>query len=98
MPVPQHVLDWLAEVAPPIAHEDFTLDVAYALMDRLCSYAGPPQEVAHVETVAVGHGHVRVYRPAGSAPDAKLPVFIYIHGGAFYLGTLDQYDVLSREM
>ncbi len=98
MPVPQHILDWLQKVAPPIAPQDFTLEAAHAMMDRLCSYSGPPQQVAHVETVAVGHGKVRVYRPAGSPPDAELPVLIYIHGGAFYLGTLDQYDTICREI
>ena len=98
MPVPQHILDWLEKVAPPIAPEDFSLEAAHALMDRLCSFSGPAQEVAHAETVSVGHGKVRVYRPAGSDASAKLPVFVFIHGGAFYLGTLDNYDTVCREM
>ncbi len=96
--VPQHILDWLQQVAPPMAPEDFTLAEAHALMDRLCSYGGPPQEVAHVETIAVGQGRVRVYRPAGSTAEAKLPVFVFLHGGAFYLGTFDNYEEVCREL
>lgn len=98
MAVPQHILDWLQMAAPPIAPEDFSLEAAHAMMDRLCSFSGPPTEVAHVETVSVGHGKVRVYRPAGSDESQKLPVFVFIHGGAFYLGTLDNYDTVCREM
>ena len=30
---------------------------------------------------------VNVWRPAGAAPDAKLPVMVWIHGGAFVFGS-----------
>ena len=36
--------------------------------------------------------YLDVYRPAGTAPGAKLPVTIYIHGGGNYSGSTDIYD------
>jgi para-nitrobenzyl esterase len=35
---------------------------------------------------------VPIYRPAGTAPGAKLPVTIFIHGGGNYSGSTDIYD------
>ncbi|GAW14888.1 hypothetical protein ANO14919_042930 [Xylariales sp. No.14919] len=35
---------------------------------------------------------MRVQRPAGTKPDAKLPVFFWIFGGAFELGSAQTYD------
>jgi para-nitrobenzyl esterase len=36
--------------------------------------------------------YLDVYRPAGTAVDAKLPVMIYLHGGGDYSGSPDIYD------
>ena len=41
---------------------------------------------------------VRIYRPAGSAADAILPVLVYYHGGGWVIGDLDTHDVLCREL
>lgn len=34
--------------------------------------------------------HLNVYRPKNTAPNAKLPVLIYIHGGSFFEGSKDE--------
>lgn len=36
--------------------------------------------------------YLDIYRPAGTAADAKLPVLVYIHGGGNYSGSTDIYD------
>jgi acetyl esterase len=39
---------------------------------------------------------VRLYRPMGAAPSAKLPVLIYFHGGGWVLGDIETHDPLCR--
>jgi acetyl esterase len=41
---------------------------------------------------------LRSYRPAGSSPDAVLPVLVYYHGGGWVIGDLDTHDVLCRQL
>ncbi|XP_061578131.1 fatty acyl-CoA hydrolase precursor, medium chain-like [Cololabis saira] len=36
--------------------------------------------------------YLNIYTPAGKAPDAKLPVMVWIHGGGFALGSASTYD------
>ncbi len=40
--------------------------------------------------------YLDVYRPAGTASDAKLPVTIFIHGGGNYSGSTDIFDGSRR--
>ncbi|MBE7940371.1 MULTISPECIES: alpha/beta hydrolase [Ramlibacter] len=41
---------------------------------------------------------LRLYRPAGSAAGALLPVLVYYHGGGWVIGDLDTHDTLCREL
>lgn len=63
--------------------------------------AAPAPEVAHVEdlraTGPVGDIPVRMYRCLGAAPDDRLPVLVYFHGGGWTIGDLDTHDVPCRE-
>ncbi|XP_058502116.1 cocaine esterase-like isoform X1 [Solea solea] len=36
--------------------------------------------------------YLNIYTPANRAPDAKLPVMVWIHGGGFSLGSASMYD------
>ncbi|XP_036007079.1 cocaine esterase-like isoform X1 [Fundulus heteroclitus] len=36
--------------------------------------------------------YLNIYTPANRAPDAKLPVMVWIHGGAFFMGSASMYD------
>jgi acetyl esterase len=38
---------------------------------------------------------VRIYRPSA---DGSLPVLVYFHGGAFFLGSLSTHDHIAREL
>ena len=62
-------------------------------------FAEDPPEVARIEDYPVpvegGEITVRVYTPPGTAP---FPAHLYIHGGGFWLGTLDQSDVACKEL
>ncbi len=55
-------------------------------------------EVASIEDVDVSDGKntvpVRIYHPA---PDHKLPVLIYLHGGGHMCGSIDVYDHICRQ-
>ncbi|MFC4944108.1 alpha/beta hydrolase [Pseudonocardia sp. GCM10023141] len=53
----------------------------------------PASVVDHEVPVAGGTITVRVYTPRGTGP---FPAHVYAHGGAFWLGDLDQYDPLCR--
>jgi len=41
---------------------------------------------------------LRLYRPAGAAPAAGLPVLVFYHGGGWTIGDLDTHDVLCRAL
>lgn len=64
------------------------IDMSFGAM----AHARPPVAVESDHTVPVKDGEitVRVYRPVKGGP--VLPCFLFLHGGGFWLGTLDQSD------
>ena len=48
-----------------------------------------PLYISNVTNISEDCLHLNVYRPEGTKADAKLPVFVYIHGGSFYIGSKD---------
>jgi acetyl esterase len=40
----------------------------------------------------------RLYRPAGSRPEDRLPVFVFFHGGGWVFGNLESHDALCRSL
>ncbi|KAG9315599.1 alpha/beta hydrolase fold-domain-containing protein [Chiua virens] len=51
--------------------------------------SSPMVEVGDVKDIALEHCKIRVYTPEGSPPDEGWPVFLYMHGGGWTLGSLD---------
>ena len=49
-----------------------------------------PLYLSNVTDVSEDCLHLNVYRAAGTAAGAKLPVMIYVHGGGFYIGSKDE--------
>lgn len=48
-----------------------------------------PLYISNVTEISEDCLHLNVYRPHGTKADAKLTVFVYIHGGSFYVGSKD---------
>jgi acetyl esterase len=57
--------------------------------------AGEPEDVFAIDDVDADGVAVRVYRP--SAAD-DLPVVVYFHGGGWTIGTVDQFDAITRQV
>jgi acetyl esterase len=65
-------------------------------------FLASPQAVGSVSDRTMpgpaGEVPIRIYRPAGSRPDALLPGLVYLHGGGWVFGNLDSHDPLCREL
>ena len=102
LPPLQAILDAIAEspASSPAATPAEARANAHAMMDMSFSALEaehPPvaSEVDHQVPVEGGEITVRVYTPDLKPP---LPCHLYIHGGGFWLGTLDQSDNNCRAL
>ncbi len=91
-------LDLIAAAGGDIELTDEQLPLirtGYALL--VAMGAGPAPEVADVHDLEIpgpaGAVPVRVYRPT---PDAVLPVVVFLHGGGWTIGSVDDYDPITR--
>jgi acetyl esterase len=57
--------------------------------------AGPAEAVFVIDDMDAEGVSVRVYRPA---PDPDLPVIVYFHGGGWTIGSVEQFDLVSRQI
>lgn len=57
-----------------------------------------PGETDHRLPVAGATITLRIYSPAGRDGGSPLPCHLYMHGGGFWLGTLDHFDALCRSL
>ena len=57
--------------------------------------AGPPEAVFAITDADADGVPVRVYRPA---PDPALPVIVYFHGGGWTIGSVEQFDLVARQI
>lgn len=84
---------------PPVGLSSAELrDLAHAGLENniTCFYANEallPREQDYAVRVDGGAITVRVYAPDDAAP---LPCHVYLHGGGFWLGRLDDFDPLCR--
>jgi acetyl esterase len=96
------LLDIIEKAGFPPTHT-LTPSAARAFYRERRGYTQPaPPEVSLVRDLEAGGPHgaipLRLYRPAGAAASASLPVLVYFHGGGFVIGDLDTHDVLCREL
>lgn len=99
---------WLAmlhRIDAPRLHE-LPIEAARHSYNKLMyAYGGEPQAVDAVhELVMARREHeggalaARLYRPLGTAPQAPLPVVLWLHGGGWVLGNLPGYDNWCRAL
>lgn len=100
-PQAQAVLDTI-----PIGELPDLANIPPDVMRQAFAAFGAEEEVEQVASVEdrtipgpAGEIPVRIYQPAGSAPDAgALPVLLYFHGGGFVLCDLDTHDGTCRSL
>ncbi len=101
-PQVQKILDTVAAMKLPAPD---TTPVTEARANYARSRAGflaTPEPVASAEDRSipgpVGAIPIRSYRPADSQPGARLPAFVFFHGGGWVFGDLDSHDALCRSL
>jgi acetyl esterase len=57
--------------------------------------AGEPEAVFAVEDADADGVPVRIFRPS---PDPGLPVVVYFHGGGWTIGSVEQFDPITRQV
>ena len=101
-PQARALLDFIDQRGLPPTHTLTPVDARTFYRERRFFTQPAPPEMSLVRDLqAEGpHGDIplRLYRPFGAAPDARLPVLVYYHGGGFVIGDLDTHDVLCREL
>lgn len=77
-----------------------TLDFRTTPLQTLRTHFTPPElvkdpKMEKIETISIPHSHVkvRVYTPKHNHP---LPVFVFIHGGGWIIGNLNQFDSMCQ--
>jgi acetyl esterase len=101
-PLLQPLLDVIASMPPP--PDDLSVAERRAQMEQgmgqaVLSLSEPAPAVAstvdHRVPVEGGEITVRVSTPLGEGP---FPGLVYFHGGGFFMGTLDQFDIVCKEL
>ncbi len=88
------LVEWLKECPKLGAHEpvEAARRAHYALVPK------DPPPIGRVENIAVprelGSVPVRIYHPRAEAP--KSPALIYLHGGGWTVGAVDQFEGAMR--
>ncbi len=77
-----------------VSFQDLPLEQSRTAYVAACRANGlPPVEVGRVETrpcpVQGADISIRLYRPSGSTADVRLPLVLFIHGGGWALGDLE---------
>jgi acetyl esterase len=101
-PQARALLDLMIERQIPPVHTLTPQDARRFYRERRFLTQPPAPDVASVRDLEAdgpnGRIPVRLYRPAGSAPSAALPVLVYYHGGGWTIGDLDTHDTLCRQL
>ncbi|MBB6562048.1 para-nitrobenzyl esterase [Acidovorax soli] len=82
---PVGALRWAPTAAAPARTDTLKAE----RMGPSCPQSGPGADTATDEACL----YLNVWKPAGAAPGAKLPVLVFMHGGAFVLGSGAQTDL-----
>jgi acetyl esterase len=101
-PQAQALMKLMEERGVPPTHTLSPTDARTFYRQRRTFTQPDPPEVGAVRDLEArgpaGPIPLRSYRPAGSSPEAVLPVLVYYHGGGWVIGDLDTHDVLCRQL
>jgi acetyl esterase len=93
-PSAKAVLDLLDELGMP-AIEDMEPEVARSAFDAMRDPDAPLAEVAATADLELAEVPCRIYTPVGTGLH---PVLIWIHGGGWVIGSVEQSDPTAREL
>ncbi len=98
-PQARALIQLMADRQVPPTHTLSPADARRAYLERRFYSQPDPPPVAEVRALQTAAGvPFRLYRPAGAAATAVLPVLVYFHGGGWTMGDLDTHDVLCRQL
>jgi acetyl esterase len=101
-PQAQAVIDLVIKSGRPAYHTLSPKEARQLFRETRPASTPTPPKIGDVKNMtANGPGGpipLRVYRPAGVAPDTLLPVLVYFHGGGWVIGDLDTHDVQCRQL
>jgi acetyl esterase len=79
----------------PVPFNEETLEAQRAGFGALLLLAGEPEPVFAVEDRDAAGVPVRIVRPS---PDPDLPIVVYLHGGGWVIGNVEQFDPVLRQV
>jgi acetyl esterase len=93
-PQAQTICDAVNALGPPV-RSDETLSTLRTGFGTLLLLAGEPEPVFAIEDRDAEGVPVRIYRPS---PEPDLPVVVYLHGGGWTIGSVEQFDPILRQV
>jgi acetyl esterase len=93
-PQAQAICDAVNALPTPV-RSDETLPALRQGFGTLLLMAGEPEPVFAIDERDAEGVPARIYRPS---PDPDLPVVVYLHGGGWTIGTVEQFDPILRQV
>jgi acetyl esterase len=101
-PQARAVIDLVVESGRPAYHTLSPKDARQLFRETRPASTPTPPRIGGVRDVVTDGGPVaiplRVYRPADVPDSARLPAYVFFHGGGWVIGDLETHDVLCRQL
>jgi acetyl esterase len=102
-PQARALLDLIAAEGAPEPSDEHLGEIRSGFASLVAIGAGPAEAVADVRDLVVptraGGVPIRIYRPqTASGTGAHLPMVVFIHGGGWTIGSVDDYDPIARRI
>jgi acetyl esterase len=101
-PQARDVIDLVVKSGRPPYHQLSPKEARRMFLETRPASTPPAPAIGAVREVKasgpLGEIPLRVYRPAGVPDGARLPVYVFFHGGGWVIGDLDTHDVACRQV